>query len=252
MNFLDLTFATPAENLAADEALLDWCDETGGPEMLRFWEPAETFVVVGYANKVATEVHADACAESHVPILRRCSGGGTVLQGPGCLNYSLILRIIEGGPLASINSANRFIMERNRAALESEVRSQKPEARISVSGHTDLAIVTRHPPLVTPLKFSGNAQRRKKNHLLFHGTFLLHFDLPLVEKFLAMPSLQPDYRQGRRHPEFITNLPVSAAAVKQALCAAWSAAQPLENCPHDRIQSLVRDRYVTNGWNFKF
>ena len=249
MNFLDLTFPPPAENLAADEALLDWCAEAGGPELLRCWAPRELFVVVGYANKVATEVHAGACAASQVPILRRCSGGGTVLQGPGCLNYSLILKITAGSPLAGIASANRFIMERNRAALEAELRSQKPEARISVSGHTDLALNSQ---LSTLNKFSGNAQRRKKTHLLFHGTFLLHFDLALVEKFLAMPSLQPDYRQGRRHSEFLTNLPVSAAAVKQALCAAWSAVQPLENYPPDRIQSLARDKYVTNGWNFKF
>ncbi len=252
MNFLDLTFATPAENLAADEALLDWCDETGGPEILRFWEPREPFVVVGYANKVATEVHAAACAENKIPILRRCSGGGTVLQGPGVLNYSLILKIDAGSPLAGITSANRFIMERNRAAVEAEVRSQKSEVRISVSGHTDLALHTPHSALRTPLKFSGNAQRRKKSHLLFHGTFLLNFDLTLVEKFLAMPSLEPDYRQGRPHADFITNLPVGAAAVKQALCVAWAASQPLENCPHERIQSLARDRYVTNGWNFKF
>ncbi len=244
MNLLDLTFATPGENLAADEALLDWCDETDGPEILRFWEPRESFVVVGYANKVATEVHAAACAASQVPILRRCSGGGTVLQGPGVLNYSLILNIEEGGPCASINSANRFIMERNRAAVESEVRSQKSEAEISVSGHTDLAM--------NGLKFSGNAQRRKKAHLLFHGTFLLNFDLSLVEKLLAMPSLEPDYRQGRPHADFITNLPVSAAAVKQVMCQAWTAGLPLENCPHERIQSLARDRYATNGWNFKF
>ncbi len=244
MNFLDLTFPTPAENLAADEALLDWCDETGGPEILRFWEPRELFVVVGYANKVATETHAAVCAENKIPILRRCSGGGTVLQGPGVLNYSLILKIAEGGPLAGITSANRFIMERNRAALESEFRISNFEFRISVSGHTDLA--------VNGLKFSGNAQRRKKTHLLFHGAFLLHFDLALVGKFLTMPSLQPDYRQNRPHSDFITNLPISAAAVKQALRTAWGAVDPVEALPHERIQSLARDKYATNEWNLKF
>ena len=244
MQFLDLTLPTPAQNLAADEALLDECEAEDGGEILRFWESPELFVVVGYANKVATEVNVPACAEKKIPILRRCSGGGTVLQGPGVLNYSLILKIVEGGPTAGINSANRFIMERNRAAMESEVRRQKPEARISVSGHTDLALGN--------LKFSGNAQRRKKAFLLFHGTFLLHFDLSLVEKFLAMPSLQPDYRQGRPHLEFIRNLSVPSDSVKQALRKAWNADAPLEKVPHDRIKLLSCDKYVTNGWNLKF
>ena len=62
MKLLDLTLPSPAENLACDEALLDACEESGGDEILRFWEARETFVVVGYANKVATEVNLDACA----------------------------------------------------------------------------------------------------------------------------------------------------------------------------------------------
>jgi lipoate-protein ligase A len=57
MKHLDLTFPSPAENLACDEALLDWREENGGEEILRFWESPEIFVVVGYANKVAMEAN---------------------------------------------------------------------------------------------------------------------------------------------------------------------------------------------------
>src|SRR4029077_18373734 len=98
MKWLDLTLPTPAENLACDEALLDQCEAGQGEGVLRFWEPPGLFVVVGYANPVATEVNAAACREHGIPIFRRCSGGGTVLQGPGCLNYALILKIESNGP----------------------------------------------------------------------------------------------------------------------------------------------------------
>src|SRR5450755_3522098 len=118
MQRLDLTLPSPAENLAADETLLDWCETGHGDETLRFWEPRETFVVVGYANKVATEVNVAACEAKGIPIFRRCSGGGTVVQMPGGLNYALILRITEDGPTRSISSANKFIMEKNRAAIQ--------------------------------------------------------------------------------------------------------------------------------------
>ena len=252
MKLLDLTLPTPAENLACDEALLDSCEDESGGEILRFWEPREHFVVVGYANKVATEVNVPACAAAGAPILRRCSGGGTVLQGPGCLNYSLILKITAGEDLASITSANRFIMERNCTALEAEVRSQKPEAGISVSGHTDLTHVTRHLSLSAKKKFSGNAQRRKKHFLLFHGTFLLHCDLSLMEKFLQLPTQQPDYRQNRSHTDFLTNLNLAADPVKRALRKAWQSDERLQNPPRERIQLLSRDKYVTKKWNFKF
>ena len=260
MTFLDLTFQTPAENLACDEALLDFFEEGGGEGLLRFWEPKDYFVVVGYGNHVEKEVNVAACEAGGIPILRRCSGGGTVLQGPGCLNYSLVLKIEENGPLASITSANKFIMERTRGAVETEmgVRSSemedgRSEGGIEIRGCTDLALGNNHKSNITSLKFSGNAQRRKKNFLLFHGTFLLSFDIALIDKFLRMPSKEPDYRKGRSHKDFLTNLDLPAEAVKRRLRDAWGANQDL---PAGRWRSqvalLARDKYVTKEWNFKF
>jgi len=102
------------------------------------------------------------------------------------------------------------------------------------------------------LKFSGNAQRRRKRFLLFHGTFLLHFDIALIEKILPMPSQQPTYRHGRAHADFLANLSVPPDSVKAALRKAWLADEPLENFPAERAMSLARDKYVTNEWNYKF
>src|ERR1019366_4997552 len=206
MRHLDLTLPSPAENLACDEALLDWCESGDGAECLRFWESPEPFVVVGYANKVETEVNVAACEARKIPILRRCSGGGTVVQGPGCLNYTLVLPITQDGPLHSIAVANQFIMRRNRAAIES-VAGKGPA--IAIRGHTDLVIGGR--------KFSGNSQRRRKHFLLFHGTFLLNFDFALIGDLLKMPSKEPDYRESRKHADFLTNINVSATDMKAAL-----------------------------------
>jgi lipoate---protein ligase len=239
MKHLDLTLPLPAENLACDEALLDWCEENGGEEILRFWESPETFAVVGYANKIATEVNVENCRTKQIPIFRRCSGGGTVLQGRGCLNYAFILQIAKDSPFTSISSANKFIMEKNRAAIENLLKQP-----VEVRGHTDLAI--------GGLKFSGNSQRRKKNYLLFHGTFLLDLNLALVSELLQMPSLQPDYRASRSHEEFVTNLNLPAEKVKAALAKEWNATEELKNPPLEEISKLVREKYATREWNFKF
>ncbi len=258
VNYLDLTFPTPAENLACDEALLDWCDEGDGPEVLRFWEPQQHFVVIGYSNKVAREVNVEVCRELGIPILRRCSGGGTVLQGPGCLNYSLILRIESDPALQTVTGTNRFVMERNRAALEKlfSVSSERKEAlslnsqlstfnfQLSVRGHTDLVIGDR--------KFSGNAQRRKRRAVLFHGSFLLNIDLALIEKVLPLPSKQPDYRQNRSHDEFLMNLDVSAKEVKAILRQTWRASEDLKGFRAGQTQTLAAQKYSTNAWNMKF
>lgn len=239
MLLCDLTLPTPEENLACDEALLDMCESGASDEILRFWESAKYFVVVGYANHVATEVNIPFCAKNTIPVLRRCSGGGTVLQGPGCLNYSLVLRISDSGPLRSISTTNDFVLERQRAALESLLH-----APVGKQGHTDLAI--------GGLKFSGNAQRRRKNFLLFHGSFLLHFDLDLIEKTLPLPSKQPDYRLNRSHADFLMNLKVPAQTVKAALRQAWDAHTPLETLPFAQIDQLVHAQYGREEWNRKF
>lgn len=244
---LSLIPAPPAEQLAADEALLDWCEAGYGDELLLFWEPRETFIVVGYANRVATEVNVAACEARGIPIYRRCSGGGTVVQMPGGLNYSVILRITETGPTRNISSANQFIMERNRDAIKTLFPGhQTPDAtpEISVRGHTDLCLGN--------LKFAGNSQRRRKHFLLFHGTLLLNCDLALITDFLHMPSLQPDYRAGRPHQEFLTNLDLPAELVKAAMAKAWNAYGELAELPLNGISRLAREKYSTREWNFKF
>jgi lipoate-protein ligase A len=235
MKYLDLTLPAPSANLACDEALLDACDENPALEVLRFWEPLHYFVVLGYANQAAREVNPAACRQENIGIYRRCSGGGTVLQGPGCLNYSLILSLGPG--LLTIHAANQFIMERQRQALVAVLGRA-----VQVQGITDLSLDNK--------KFSGNAQRRKRHALLFHGTFLLKFDLGLVQKVLPLPSRQPDYRRDRRHDDFLTNLEAPAPLLKAALRQAWSATEPF--APPPVVPPLLSQKYAGDEWNRKF
>jgi lipoate---protein ligase len=257
VKYLDLTFQTPEENLACDEALLDWCDEGEAPEVLRFWEPQHHFVVVGYSNRIEREVYVATCRDLGIPTLRRCTGGGAVVQGPGCLSYALILRMESDPSLQSVTGTNHFVMERNRAALEkllagssgrqealsSPSALRTPHSAVKVRGHTDLAFGDR--------KFSGNAQRRRRRALLFHGTFLLNFDLALVSELLTMPSKQPDYRQSRGHAQFLINLPAAANVVKAALRQTWKAVEDLKDFPSEQIRNLAAQKYSTEAWSLR-
>ena len=238
MKFLDLTLPTPQENLACDEALLDLAEAGQGGEILRVWQPREHFLVLGYSNKARTEANLDQARHDAIPVLRRCTGGGAVLQGPGTLNYTLILKIPETGPLAHISDTNVHIMEKHRAALAPILSD------VTVRGHSDLTL--------GDLKFSGNAQRRRRRHLLFHGSFLLGLDVDRIERLLPMPSREPDYRHHRPHKDFLINLELAAKKIEDALRQSWQAGEPLKEIPAEKTQHLARNQYSDDDWTFKF
>src|SRR3954452_17786953 len=83
MRFLDLTLPGAAENLALDEALLLEAEAGRSGEVLRVWEWPRPAVVLGSGCKLAEDVWEEACAADGVPVLRRSTGGGTVLLGAG-------------------------------------------------------------------------------------------------------------------------------------------------------------------------
>lgn len=240
MELMDYGPAPSAWELACDEALLEGRESgaTAAEGILRFWEPTSTFVVLGYSNRAAQEVDLEAAEAAQVPILRRCTGGGSVLQGPGCLNYSLLLPVAGRPDLASITQTNCFIMRRHRDALATLLG--KP---VAVEGYTDLAVGGR--------KFSGNSQRRKQRWLLFHGTFLLDCDLELMQRILRLPARQPDYRQKRTHAEFLTTVDVKAFDLKQALGNIWQVDSVFDAAPETRIKALVASKYSRREWNFR-
>ena len=213
LRLLDLTLSLPVENLALDEALLEELDELGGHPVLRFWESARLFVVLGRGSRLTDEVDRATCEGDGIPILRRVSGGGTVLQGPGCLSYALVLPLNWHPDLANIRSTNRFILERIAAALH----GWEPATRFC--GISDLAI--------DGMKISGNAQRRTRNALLFHGTILHGMSADLVARYLKHPSRQPDYRSDRPHQTFLRTINAPPQTIKQAIASSWDA-EPMD------------------------
>src|SRR5580698_6741719 len=111
MQLLDFTLPTPAENLALDEALLEQAEAGSEPsEVLRLWESPQMVVVVGRSSQVPVEVDLAACRTDGLSILRRTSGGLSIVAGPGCLMYSLVLSYENRPHLRSLDTAHRFVL----------------------------------------------------------------------------------------------------------------------------------------------
>lgn len=237
MKYLDQQSDHPEAWLACEEALLDWHEENApGFDTLFCWESPVPFVVVGYSNRLESEVQLEACRREGIPVLRRISGGGTVVQGPGCLNYALVCRMDPEGEFRDVVSTNGSIMKRH-----AELMSRLAGRKVRVEGHSDLAIDGR--------KFSGNAQRRRRHHLLFHGSILHDFDLTLLPRYLKHPTQEPGYRDARPHEDFVMNLPLPAETLVRGLQSHWAVDGLFEACLAERAEQLAAIKYSTREWN---
>jgi lipoate-protein ligase A len=237
MLFLDRTLATLAENLALDEALL--LDAESEPRalasgLLRVWQWPEYAVVLGVGGRIADDVQEVRCRADGVPLARRSSGGGTVLLGPGCLLYTLVLPYDRDPALGQLRSSYCYILGRIKDAL----RGIAPN--LDVCGSSDIAWRDR--------KVSGNAQQRKRTHLMHHGSLLYAFDFEMAARYLKLPPRQPEYRQQREHRDFLANLPADAPTLTRCLRDAWRAQEELREVPLDRVRVLVADRYTQQEW----
>ena len=231
MDFLDLTLGDVASDVGLDESLLLEA-EAGRAEVLRVWERPAPAVVLGSGCKLLDDVEVTACAADGVPIVRRSSGGGTVLLGRGCLCFSLVLSFARGEALAGIGTSYRWILQRVIESLG--------VPGVEQAGISDLAIDGR--------KFSGNAQQRKRNHLLHHGTILYAMDLAPVNRYLRLPERQPDYRERRDHEAFIRNVDLPRERIVRGLRAVWGAESERADWPEDEVRRLVREKYGTAEW----
>ena len=236
MKLLDLTLDSPAENLALDEALLEQA-EAGQSEcdVLRLWESPQTAVIIGRSSRIGDEVDKARCEHDQVPILRRCSGGTSVVIGPGCLMYSVVLSYERNPALRMVDVAHQYVL----GNVASAVKQFLPSA--THQGTSDLTFGGR--------KFSGNSLRCKRDHLLYHGTVLCDFNLDLLSHYLKTPPRQPDYREQREHQAFVTNTGLDAGALRDALADQWRAIAVLEAWPRSLTAELADQRYSQATWH---
>jgi lipoate---protein ligase len=235
MRYLDLTLPTAAENLALDEALLDEAETDAAPiETLRLWEPQQPMVVIGRSSRTEAEVRLDVCRELGIPVLRRPSGGLTIVTGPGCLMYAVVVSYQAHPQLRALNETHRWVLGKLVAALA----ALKPG--VECRGTSDMAVGGR--------KFSGNSVRCRRNHFLYHGTLLYDFPLPLIERCLKMPPRMPDYRDNRPHEGFVMNLGLRPEVMRQALIEAFDAREPCDPWPKQRTAQIVAEKYSLPEW----
>ena len=236
MQRLCLTCDTPEANLAMDEALLESAEVSDWPnETLRLWESPSDALILGRASKYAEESHTEQCNRDGIPILRRSSGGASVMIGPGCLMYAVVLSYEQKPFLRQLDQAHQYVMDHLVTALKSLA------IPVVSKGTCDLTLNDR--------KFSGNSLRCKKKHLLYHGTLLYDYELSKIQRYLDTPPRQPEYRLNRTHEDFVINLPCTRSELEKSLLESWGADQELIDVPHSLSAELQRTKYDSQEWH---
>ncbi len=244
MRLIDWSSGEPAENLAYDEALLDAVEDGHAPATLRFWESPTPFVVLGTAQVLKDEANEALCRDDGIPILRRCSAGGAVLQGPGSLNYVLALPYDAYPQVRGLHKSYCFILRTIVGALK------RRGINASIEGISDIAVAGR--------KISGNAQKRRKRAMLHHGT-LLHLEahsltLRHMDRCLREPAVRPDYRGARIHEDFLAVLPLTPDVLRSTLQTAFLAEDTGEGFTqweHEHARQLVAEKYAQPAWTHR-
>lgn len=228
---LNETTESPATQLAIDEALL-----LAAQPVLRFWEVAGPAVILGRSSRHAEEVQWSAAHAGRVPVLRRCTGGASVVALSGCYMYSVILPMDRFGHLRGVDSLHDFVMPRVRDAAA----RQHPDVRLD--GLCDLVLGDR--------KVGGNALRILRDSVLYHGTLLYDADLDRIAGLLDHAPRQPSYRAERSHRDFIGNLPLDPNRFADDLSETFGVTHQVSVEPlRPTVQRLLSERYDRSSWH---
>lgn len=162
----------------------------GEPVETMVWTPDEICIVLGQGTIAENAIFGEQVADDGIPLFRRPSGGETVLLSPKTMVVSVALR---GGGLPA---SRTFFEEINRHI--SHYFLARWQIDVVPGGISDLTVGDR--------KIMGSAIYRRPGLLFYHGVLNVGEDPKVFGRYLRHPVKEPDYRDKRRHEDFVTSL----------------------------------------------
>ncbi len=153
------------------------------------WQPDSTYIVLGRANSPEESVFTENAVEDKIKILKRNSGGHSVVLSPKMVVFSLKQQhnyFIKPGQI--FDDINNCLIE-----------SFKSEGidNLAINGISDLTINKK--------KVLGSSMYINSGKLFYHAVINVSEDARLISRYLKHPSREPDYRSRRNHEEFVTS-----------------------------------------------
>ncbi|KAL9655596.1 hypothetical protein ABK040_002260 [Willaertia magna] len=187
-------------------------------------------IIMGASGQVEKLVFKETVKQDNIPIIKRFTGGGTVLVDHQTVFVSFI-------------GSNKFLKELPfDKSLQNKIlkREKEEEQQIKVYPEDIMKWTSGFYSPIFPQslqfelkendyifhggkKFGGNAQYitgGKLQRWVHHTSFLWDYHPNLMEKYLTLPEKKPEYRSSRSHTDFLTSLKFS-----------------LNNCPENNLNS---------------
>jgi lipoyltransferase/lipoate-protein ligase len=170
---LQTGYANAFRNMAVDKAILVSHSKGWVPPTVRFYGWAPPAISLGYFQSLVEEVDISACQRQGVDYVRRITGGGAVFHDKE-LTYSIV--IAEDHPVIPKNI----------------LKSYGRICGAVMRGLQHLGIMSEYAPIndiiTNGRKISGNAQTRKLQTVLQHGTVLMDVDVDTMFSMLKVPN----------------------------------------------------------------
>lgn len=192
-HLLSLTHYPIYDQLLLEEALLrtsheNWCLINRG---------TPSAVVMGISGKKEELINPILSTQYNIPLIKRFSGGGTVLVDEGTLFISFI--------------AEKQIL--SFPAYPERIMKWSEEIYAPVFANKEFSL-KENDYVLGNRKCGGNAQYIKKDRWLHHTSFLWNY-CPQKMQVLLHPKKTPPYRQERPHAEFLCTLSEHFATQEQ-------------------------------------
>ncbi|KAM7516770.1 hypothetical protein LguiA_006353 [Lonicera macranthoides] len=147
-------------------------------------------IVMGLSGKPSELVEVGPVLRDHVPVIRRFTGGGTVIVDNGTIFVTLICNRDD---LPGVKPYPRSIMYWS-GLLYNEVFQGIGDFQLRENDY-----------VFGSCKFGGNAQSITKDRWIHHTSFLWNYEARNMA-YLKLPSRAPEYRLARKHTEFLCGM----------------------------------------------
>lgn len=184
LHFVELNQVPIFQQLQWEEALLradnrNWCIMNKG---------SPRAIVMGISGVIQQWIQREKFQRAPLPLIRRFSGGGTVIVDENTIFMTLICQS-QDVPVSPF-----------------------PRSLLQWMGEIYRPLFLSHPfeiqendYVIGRRKWGGNAQAITKGRWLHHSSLLWDYH-PESMDYLLMPPKMPSYRQGRPHTDFLCRL----------------------------------------------